>query len=59
MICNVTDDIETTWKFSGKTVERNGEIYMKMERFDMEPEVGKMKVFATGLFPDEELSRCN
>lgn len=32
---------------------------MKMDKFDMEPEVGKMKVFATGLFPDEELSRCN
>lgn len=41
---------------SGKTVERNGEKYMLVDKFDMTPEVGDMKVYATGLFPDPGLS---
>lgn len=55
---NITfTDVTTTWQMSGKTVERNGEKYMLVDKFDMTPEVGDMKVYATGLFPDPGLNQ--
>ena len=41
---------------SGAIAERSGEKYMKINKFDMTPTVGDMKVFATGLLPDPVLS---
>ncbi|XP_058818965.1 putative beta-carotene-binding protein [Topomyia yanbarensis] len=52
-----TTDVSTTWKISGRTVDRNGEQYMLIDKFDMSPEVGDMKIYATGLFPDPGLNQ--
>ncbi|XP_055598035.1 putative beta-carotene-binding protein [Uranotaenia lowii] len=55
---NVTTlDVKVTWKFVGRVAERNGEQYMMIENFDMNPEVGDMKIYATGLFPDPGLNQ--
>lgn len=34
----------------------DGEIYLRVVEFDMKPIIGKMKIYATGLLPDPELS---
>ncbi|XP_058447268.1 putative beta-carotene-binding protein [Malaya genurostris] len=52
-----TTNVTTTWKFSGRTYERNGEQYMLIDKFDMSPNVGDMKIYATGLFPDPGLNQ--
>lgn len=55
---NITfTEVTTTWKMSGRTTERNGEQYLLVEKFDMSPEVGDMKIFATGLFADPGLNQ--
>ncbi|XP_052868331.1 putative beta-carotene-binding protein [Anopheles cruzii] len=53
---NTMTDVTTTWQLSGEVTERNGEQYMEINSFDMSPEVGNMKIYATGLFPDPELN---
>ncbi|XP_065084300.1 putative beta-carotene-binding protein [Ochlerotatus camptorhynchus] len=52
-----TTDVTTTWKISGRSTQRNGETYVLIDKFDMSPEVGDMKIFATGLFPDPGLNQ--
>ncbi|XP_053691825.1 putative beta-carotene-binding protein [Sabethes cyaneus] len=52
-----TTDVSTTWNISGKTAERNSEQYLLIDKFDMSPEVGDMKIYATGLFPDAGLNQ--
>nr|XP_029724927.1 putative beta-carotene-binding protein [Aedes albopictus]XP_029724969.1 putative beta-carotene-binding protein [Aedes albopictus] len=52
-----TTDVSTTWKISGRTTQRQGEEYLLIDKFDMTPEVGDMKVYATGLFPDPGLNQ--
>ncbi|XP_055637247.1 putative beta-carotene-binding protein [Toxorhynchites rutilus septentrionalis] len=52
-----TSNVSTTWKITGSTTERNGEEYMFINKFDMTPEVGDMKIYATGLFPDPGLNQ--
>lgn len=54
---NSMTEVTTTWKMAGKVTERNGEEYLQIESFDMSPEVGDMKIYATGLFPDPELNQ--
>ncbi|XP_040168618.1 uncharacterized protein LOC120903319 [Anopheles arabiensis] len=54
---NTMTDVTTTWKMSGHVKERDGEQYLEIEDFDMSPEVGNMKIYATGLFPDPELNQ--
>jgi hypothetical protein len=49
-------DVTTTWKMSGNLAAINGDEYMKIENFDMAPKVGNMKIYATGLFPDPQIS---
>lgn len=53
----IADDINNKMTIQGKTVERNGEIYMRMNSFDMKPTIGNLVIYATGMFPDPELSR--
>uniref|UniRef100_A0A182NFB0 Haemolymph juvenile hormone binding protein n=1 Tax=Anopheles dirus TaxID=7168 RepID=A0A182NFB0_9DIPT len=53
---NTMTDVTTTWTMAGQVQERDGEEYLVIESFDMTPEVGNMKIFATGLFPDPELN---
>lgn len=50
-------NIVATWKVKGSMVNIDGEDYMKMNAFDMIPTVGEMKVSATGLLPDPQLSK--
>lgn len=42
----------------GTFEERDGEQYLRVKKFDMAPSsIGAMKVYFSGLFPDEELSK--
>lgn len=51
-------DINVLTKVAGIFEERNGEVYLRVKRFDMAPtSIGSMKVHFSGLFPDEELSK--
>ena len=50
-------NVATTWQIKGSVVNVDGEDYMKMNFFDMVPTVGEMKISATGLFPDPQLSK--
>lgn len=54
---NILANVTTTWKISGRSIQRNGETYVLIDKFDMSPEVGDMKIYATGLFPDPGLSK--
>lgn len=55
---NVTTiDVSVTWKIAGRTIQRNGEEYLMIDKFSMSPEVGDMKVYATGLFPDPGMNQ--
>lgn len=44
-------------KTEGDIVTVNGKEYVKLTRFDVSPQFGDLKVFATGIFPDPELSK--
>lgn len=42
---------------SGKfEVHDDGEKYLRIEHYDVFPQVGDMKIYASGIFPDPELS---
>lgn len=41
----------------GDIIEVNGKEYVKLTKFDVTPQFGDLKVYATGLFPDPELSK--
>lgn len=43
----------------GDIIEVDGKEYVKITRFDVSPQFGDLKVFATGLFPDPELCKLN
>jgi hypothetical protein len=49
-------DITAKWTIKGKLEKVNGEEYMNIYQFDVLPEARDMKMSASGLFPDEELS---
>lgn len=49
-------DINVVSRTEGDIVTVNGKEYVKLTKFDVSPQFGDLKVFATGLFPDEELS---
>lgn len=51
------EDISTTNKMEGVFEDRNGERYLRLTAFDAFPNVRSMKIFATGIFPDAELSK--
>lgn len=50
-------DVTAKWTIKGKLENRNGENYMKVNLFDVVPEPKDMKFSATGIFPDEQLSK--
>ena len=50
-------NVATTWQVKGSVITLDGEDYMKMNSFDMVPTVGEMKISATGLLPDPQLSK--
>lgn len=50
-------DINMVARTEGDIIEVNGKEYVKLTRFDVTPQFGDLKVFATGLFPDPELSK--
>lgn len=55
---NVTaTDINLVSKTEGDIITVDGKEYVKLTRFDVSPQFGDLKVFATGLFPDPELNR--
>lgn len=49
-------DVTTKWKLIGKMEERNGEEYMKIQTFEMEPIPNDLEIHADGLFPNPDLS---
>lgn len=51
-------DVTNKWTIKGKLQNINGEDYMVITTFDVLPELRDMKISATGLFPNEELSKC-
>ncbi|XP_026465613.1 uncharacterized protein LOC113368282 [Ctenocephalides felis] len=58
-IFNVTMyDVTVTWKIEGATEERDGETYMRIKHFRVSPKVGDMKIYASGLIPDEGLNNA-
>lgn len=52
-------DINVVSRTEGQIVTANGKEYVKLTHFDVDPQFGDLKIFATGLFPDPELSKCN
>lgn len=50
-------DVTNKWTIKGKLTKINGEEYMVINQFDVLPDVRDMKISATGLFPNEELSK--
>lgn len=50
-------DVTTKWTIKGKLQNINDEDYMIINTFDVLPEARDMKISATGLFPDEQLSK--
>ena len=50
-------DVAAVWKMKGNLVKVNGEEYMKITNFDMVPTVGDMKIAATGIFPNPDMSK--
>lgn len=49
-------DVLAKWTIKGKLQKINGEDFMVVNSFDVLPEPKEVKISATGLFPDEELS---
>lgn len=49
-------DINLVSRTEGDIVTVDGKEYVKLTKFDVSPQFGDLKVFATGLFPDPELS---
>lgn len=57
---NVTmRDVNAKWNIKGKLENVDGEDYMKVYKFDIDPEATSMKISVSGLFPDENLSMFN
>lgn len=51
-----TADITVVTRTEGDIITVNGKEYLKLTKFDCSPQFGDLKVNATGLFPDPELS---
>jgi len=49
-------DVTAKWTIEGKLEEIEGEKFMNIYKFDVLPEAKNMKISASGLFPDQELS---
>lgn len=55
---NVTmKDVVGKWNIKGKLEKIDGEEYMKVYKFDLDPDANSMKFSISGLFPDETLSK--
>jgi Haemolymph juvenile hormone binding protein (JHBP) len=52
-------DVRATFKLTGELTTLNGEDFMKIVRFNLVPEGGKMKLYATGIFPDPQISESS
>lgn len=50
-------DINLVSRTEGDIIVVNGKEYVKLTKFDVSPTFGDVKVHATGLFPDQELSK--
>lgn len=50
-------DVTGKWNIKGKIEKVDGEDYMKVYKFDLDPEANSMKLSISGLFPDENLSK--
>lgn len=50
-------EVATVWKIKGNLFNVNGDDYMKITNFDMVPTVGDMKIAASGIFPDPDMSK--
>lgn len=56
-ICSVIlADINLVARTEGDIITVDGKEYVKLTRFEVSPQFGDVKVYATGLFPDPELS---
>ncbi|XP_055382002.1 uncharacterized protein LOC129612437 [Condylostylus longicornis] len=49
-------EVSVTTKTSGDFELINGNKHLVLKNFDVEPEIGDLKVFATGLFPDPAIN---
>lgn len=55
---NITlKEVKAKWNIKGKLEkDDDGELYMKIYKFDILPEANDMQISVSGLFPDEKLS---
>lgn len=49
-------DVYSKWTIRGKLENVNGEDFMKVYQFDVDPEANDIKIYFSGLTPDENLS---
>lgn len=55
---NVTmTNINTTHHWEGHLVPKNGHQYLQIDTFDMIPEIGDMKIYVGGIFPDPAMNQ--
>lgn len=54
---NISANVNVISRTEGDIVTINGKEHMKMTKVDFEPTFGKMKIYASGMLPDPELSK--
>lgn len=52
------EDVNIVSRTEGDIITVDGVEYINMTKFDVSPTFGDLKVYATGIFPDPELSMC-
>lgn len=55
----ILGDITVIAKTVGKFEIYNGQKHIRLDRFDWTPTIGSMKIYATGILPDPEMSKFN
>lgn len=49
--------MRSTQRMDGHFVDRDGEQYLQLDHFDLDIAMDDFKFYATGIFPDPELSK--
>lgn len=52
-----TADVTLTTQTDGIFIEEDGIRHLKITNISVDPTIGDMKTYATGLFPDPEMSK--
>ena len=50
-------DVVITSRPEGELYDSNGHTFLKLNKFGVDMDVGNMRIYATGLFPDAAMSR--